>query len=193
MYCRSGRGRNTTLKYKRPWLKIPVLQHWNKYTIKGERHHQPRLDAWDKSLGRPRGMGWRGRREGGSGWRTHVNPWLIHVNVWQKPPQYCKIISLQLIKINGKKKFQLYHALLVWQIFTLLLSLVTKLLFSEEMTLAISTLSVQKYLKSVKQIHFPSSTNGSTIQTCGSCLYHLTYFVVNHSISVYKELPCGFF
>ena len=32
----------------------------------------------------------------------HVNPWLIHVNVWQKPLQYCKIISFQLIKINEK-------------------------------------------------------------------------------------------
>ena len=42
--------------------------------------------------------------EGGSGWGTHVNPWLIHVNVWQKPLQYCKVISLQLIKINGGKK-----------------------------------------------------------------------------------------
>ena len=41
---------------------------------------------------------------GGSGWGTHVNPWLIHVSVWQKPLQYCKVISLQLIKINGKKK-----------------------------------------------------------------------------------------
>ena len=40
--------------------------------------------------------------EGGSGWGTHVNPWLIHVNVWQKPLQYCKVISLQLIKINEK-------------------------------------------------------------------------------------------
>ena len=40
----------------------------------------------------------------GSGWGTHVNPWLIHVNVWQKPLQYCKVISLQQIKINGKKK-----------------------------------------------------------------------------------------
>ena len=57
------------------------------------------------ALGRPRGMGWRGRREGGSGWGTHVNPWLIHVNEWQKPLQYCKVISLQLIKINGKKIF----------------------------------------------------------------------------------------
>ena len=35
---------------------------------------------------------------------THVNPWLIHANVWQKPLQYCEVISLQLININGKKK-----------------------------------------------------------------------------------------
>ena len=56
------------------------------------------------ALGRPRGMGWGGRWEGGSGWGTHVNPWLIHVNVWQKPPQNCKVISLQLIKIIGKKR-----------------------------------------------------------------------------------------
>ena len=55
------------------------------------------------ALGRPRGIGWRGRWEGGSGWGTHVNPWLIHVNVWQKPLQYCKVISLKLIKINEKK------------------------------------------------------------------------------------------
>ena len=32
-----------------------------------------------------------------------LNPWLICVNVWQKPLQYCKVISLQLIKINGNK------------------------------------------------------------------------------------------
>ena len=49
-------------------------------------------------------MGWGGRWEGGSGWGTHVNPWLIHVNVWQKSLQYCKVISLKLIKINEKKK-----------------------------------------------------------------------------------------
>ena len=48
-------------------------------------------------------MGWRGKWEGGSGLGTHVNPCLIHVNVWQKPLQYCKVISLQLIKTNGKK------------------------------------------------------------------------------------------
>ena len=50
------------------------------------------------ALGRPRGIEWRGRWERGSGWGIHVNPWLIHVNVWQKPLQYCKVISLQLIK-----------------------------------------------------------------------------------------------
>ena len=53
------------------------------------------------ALGRPRGVGWRGRWEGGSGWGIHVKPWLILVNVWQEPLQYCKVISLQLIK---KKK-----------------------------------------------------------------------------------------
>ena len=56
------------------------------------------------ALGRPRGMGWGGRREGGPGWGTHVNPWLIHVNVWQKPLQYYKVIRLQLTKINEKKR-----------------------------------------------------------------------------------------
>ena len=40
---------------------------------------------------------WDGEEGGGcSGWGTRVHSWLIHVNVWQKPPQYCKVISLQL-------------------------------------------------------------------------------------------------
>ena len=56
------------------------------------------------ALGRPIGMGWGGRQERGSGWGTHVNPWLIHVNVRQKPLQYYKVISPQLIKISEKKK-----------------------------------------------------------------------------------------
>ena len=53
---------------------------------------------WEKSVSL-----WN-RWEWGSGWGTHVNPWLIHVSVWQKPLQYCKVISPQLIKINKKKK-----------------------------------------------------------------------------------------
>ena len=55
------------------------------------------------ALGRPRGMGWGGRQERGSGWGAHVNPCLIHVNVCKKTLQYCNVISLQLIKIIGKK------------------------------------------------------------------------------------------
>ena len=55
-----------------------------------------RTGDWDDPKG--------GRWEGGSGWGTHVNPWLTHVNVWQKPLQYCKVISLQLIKISEKIK-----------------------------------------------------------------------------------------
>ena len=35
-----------------------------------------------------------------SGWGTDVHPWLSHVNVWLKTLQYCKVISLQLKKIN---------------------------------------------------------------------------------------------
>ena len=31
---------------------------------------------------------------------------VLHVNVWKKPLQYCKVISLQLIKINGKNKIK---------------------------------------------------------------------------------------
>ena len=41
---------------------------------------------------------------GGPGWGIHVYPWLIPVNVWQKPLQYCKVISLQLIKKKREKK-----------------------------------------------------------------------------------------
>ena len=61
------------------------------------------------TLGRPRGIGLRGRWKGGSGWGIHVKPWLILANVWQKPLQYCKVISLQLIK---KKNFTLFILIL---------------------------------------------------------------------------------
>ena len=47
---------------------------------------------WDD----PEGWDGEGDGKGDSGWGTHVHPWLIHVNAWQKPPQYCKVISLQL-------------------------------------------------------------------------------------------------
>ena len=55
----------------------------------------PKLVLWDNP------EGWGGEEEGqGSGQGTHVHPWLIHDDVWQKPPQYCKVISLQLKLLN---------------------------------------------------------------------------------------------
>ena len=76
----------------------------------GETDHQPRLDASDKCMGLvhwddPEVSGGVGGGTGDRDWEQ-VNPWLIHVNVWQKPLQYCKVISLQLIKINEKKRFK---------------------------------------------------------------------------------------
>ena len=53
------------------------------------------------ALGRPRGIGWRGRWEGRSGWGIHVYPWLIHVSVWQKPLK--KYIYIYKIKMKRKK------------------------------------------------------------------------------------------
>ena len=47
---------------------------------------------WDNSEGCGGEGGGRRVQDG----ETHVHPWLIHVDVWQKPPQDCKVISLQL-------------------------------------------------------------------------------------------------
>ena len=61
---------------------------------------QSKLNAWNRglktgALGQPEG--WYGEGDGrGVHDGEHVHPWLIYVNVWQKPPQYCKVISLQL-------------------------------------------------------------------------------------------------
>ena len=63
--------------------------------------HETSAQGWCTGKTQRDGMG--KEAGGGSGWGTHVNPWLIHVNVWQKPLQYCKVISLQLIKTNEKK------------------------------------------------------------------------------------------
>ena len=41
--------------------------------------HETSARAW--CTGKTQRDGWRGRREGGSGWETHVNLWLIHVSV----------------------------------------------------------------------------------------------------------------
>ena len=59
-----------------------------------------KLVLWDN----PEGWGGEG---GGKGFRmggTHVYMWLIYADVWQKPPEYCKVISLQLKRKKKKKE-----------------------------------------------------------------------------------------
>ena len=69
-------------------------QHWNVYYLGWNRSPAQvgcmRQALGPGALGRPRGIRWRGRWVGGSGWGTHVNPWLFHFSVWQNPLQYKK-------------------------------------------------------------------------------------------------------
>ena len=109
----------TILVWKIPWTeKLDSLESMGSQRV---RQDLARQVLGPGALGRPRGIGWRGRWEGGSGWGTHVNPCLIHVNVWQKPLQYCKVISLQLIKVNGKKKVKVVmHNSVEWNLCVLI-------------------------------------------------------------------------
>ena len=53
------------------------------------------------ALGRPRGMVWVGRWEGGSGWGTCVYLWRIHADVWKN--QY------NIVKFKNKIKKKRTH------------------------------------------------------------------------------------
>ena len=55
-----------------------ILSRVKQITSPGWMHRQV---LGSGALGRPRGIGWRGRWEGGLGWGIHVTAWLIHVNV----------------------------------------------------------------------------------------------------------------
>ena len=83
------------------WSASPGWMHetsaWTWYTGKTQR------DRVKREVGGWIGMG------------IHVNPRLIHVNVWQKPLQYCKVISLKLIKKKKSKKIWLIKSLLIIQ------------------------------------------------------------------------------
>ena len=73
------------------------------YNIVYETSCQSRFDAryWMLGagvLGQPRGMVWGGRREDGSGWRTHVYLWQIHFDIWQN--QY------NIVKLKNEIKFK---------------------------------------------------------------------------------------
>ena len=55
------------------------------------------------ALGRPSGMGWGGRWEGEIRMVNTCKSMADSCQCMQKPLQYCKVVSLQLIKINGRK------------------------------------------------------------------------------------------
>ena len=57
----------------------PAIEHWWSSLLIASNISSS--DYKMPALGRPRGIGWRGRWDGGSGWGIHVYPWLIHVNV----------------------------------------------------------------------------------------------------------------
>ena len=56
------------------------------------------------ALGRPRGIGWRGMWEGGSGWGTHVNPWLFSFQCMTKFTTNKKIKKIKNSKKKKKRK-----------------------------------------------------------------------------------------
>ena len=74
------------------------------YNIIYETSRQSQFDAryWmlgAGALGRPRGMVWGGRRDEGSGWRTHVYLWQIHFYIWQNQYSIVKLNKIKLKKI----------------------------------------------------------------------------------------------
>ena len=81
--------------FRRNSIETSILSRVKQITSPGWMH-ETSTRGWCTGKTQRDGMG----REGGSGWGTHVSPWLIHVNVWQNPLQYCKVISLHLIKTN---------------------------------------------------------------------------------------------
>ena len=74
-------------------------QHWDRYITICKIDSQWEFDVWRRAskagaLGQPGEEGGVFRIGG-----THVYLWPIHVDVWQKPPQYCRVIILQLKQI----------------------------------------------------------------------------------------------
>ena len=71
-------GRRRGWDVSREQHRTCILSRVKQITSPGWMHE---TSAWTWCMGKPRGSGWRGRWEGGSGWGTHINPWLFHFNV----------------------------------------------------------------------------------------------------------------
>ena len=149
--------------------------------------HQSKFDAWNRilkagALEQLRGMGLGGRWQGVLGWRTHIHLWLIHVNVWQKPPQHCKVISLQLKyrkkKNNEQGKKILQNEIILWtwniifkEIFYFKAAYSKKLCTGTE---KINTSICPWYCTAVLDIVLYSKAHKSTT-TCRGCTYVTIY------------------
>ena len=84
-------------------IETSVLSRVKQITSSGWMHEMG-AQGWCTGKTQRDGMG----REagGGIGMGNTCKSMADHVNVWQKPLQYCKVISHQLIKINGKKQLK---------------------------------------------------------------------------------------
>ena len=70
--------------------------------------HETSAQGWCTAMTQRDGMG----REAEGGFRMgNTCKSMIHLDLWQNPLQYSKVISLQLIKINEKKKLWKHYAL----------------------------------------------------------------------------------
>ena len=100
------------------WFERIALKHvyyhmWNRSPVQVRCMRQG-AQGWCTGMTLGDGMGRRWER--GSGWGTQVHPWLIHVNLWQKPPQYCKVIGLQLkFKKLTVRNIQKKKILKIWK------------------------------------------------------------------------------
>ena len=110
------------------------------------------------ALGRPRGIGWRGRWEGGSGWGTHVNSWLFHFSVWQSPLQKKKkkhtttILTVSLFQVLYNSAVIFCHISLIHiylYIIYCLHSLDYKLYENEDLICLITTVSLTGSISSI--------------------------------------------
>ena len=71
-----------------------ILSHVKQMTSASSMHEAGRSKPVLRD--NPEGWGEEGGERGVQDGGIYVHPWLIHKDVWQKPPQYCKVISLQL-------------------------------------------------------------------------------------------------